>query len=208
MAHDRWNNDFLDSMRQIGDEEADPIVTELVAKHQIEVVDKLMTTLVKNDDVVKDDIPPELHRFLDKTAALPDWADMALIERGEADFLVSFEKLETLRYLEHLHPAAWVLINDQEVLPLPVSSGKARYPAGVEGAVRKAGLKAKVLNGPELAERAGNRRAVNSVILGFLSRLLSFSEEAWIAALQGHVPPRHLVANMSAFRLGRRRRVG
>lgn len=131
-----------------------------------------------------------------------------LIERGEADFLVSFEKLETLRYLEHLHPAAWVLINSQAILPLPVSSGKTRYPAGVEGAVRKAGLKVKVIDGPDLAERAGNRRAVNSVVLGLLSRLLAFPEEAWTAALQGHVPPRHLAANMSAFRLGRRRRVG
>jgi indolepyruvate ferredoxin oxidoreductase beta subunit len=131
-----------------------------------------------------------------------------LIELGEADFLVSFEKLETLRYLGHLHPGSWVLINDQEVLPLPVSSGKARYPGGVEKTVRKAGLQVKVIDGPDLAERAGNRRAVNSVVLGVLSQLLSFPEEAWSAALQGHVPPRHLTANMSAFRLGRRRRVG
>lgn len=131
-----------------------------------------------------------------------------LIERGEADFLVSFEKLETLRYLDLLHPAAWVLINDQEVLPLPVSSGKAQYPKNVGKTVRKAGLQVKVIDGPNLAERAGNRRAVNSVVLGFLSRLLPFPEEVWSAALQGHVPERHLSANMSAFRLGRRRRVG
>ena len=131
-----------------------------------------------------------------------------LIERGEADFLISFEKLETLRYLDHLHPASWVLINDEEVLPLPVSSGKALYPRGVDRTVRKAGLQVKVIDGPKLAERAGNRRAVNSVVLGVLSRLLPFPEEAWSAALQGHVPARHLSANMSAFRMGRRRRIG
>jgi len=131
-----------------------------------------------------------------------------LIERGEADFLVSFEKLETLRYLDYLHPSSWVLINDQEVLPLPVSSGKAQYPGGIDRAVRGAGLRVKVVDGPELAERAGNRRAVNSVVLGVLSILLPFSEEAWKSALESNVPERHLAANMSAFRLGRRRRIG
>lgn len=128
-----------------------------------------------------------------------------LVEKGEADFLVSFERLETLRYLDYLRRSSWVVMNDQKVLPLPVSSGKAQYPGGIERIVRGAGLRLKSVDGPGLAERAGNRRAVNSVVLGVLSRLLPFPEELWKDALQGHVPERHLAANLNAFRLGRGR---
>ena len=74
--------------------------------------------------------------------------------------------------------------------------------------MRWGGLPVKGVDGPDLAERAGNPRAVNSVVLGVLSRLLPFTDEAWSTALEGYVPPRHLTANIRAFRLGRQRRVG
>ena len=63
-----------------------------------------------------------------------------LIPRGSADYLVSFERLETLRYLDSLHPGSIVLVNNQQILPLPVSVGKAAYPADVEERVRAAGM--------------------------------------------------------------------
>jgi indolepyruvate ferredoxin oxidoreductase beta subunit len=129
-----------------------------------------------------------------------------LISRGEADFLVSFEKLETLRYLDYLRASSWVLVNDQEILPLPVSSGREKYPGGIERKIRSAGLHCKVVDGLALAARAGNQRAVNSVILGVLSRLMPFTEEIWAEALRNHAPAKYLDANMKAFELGRRRR--
>ena len=130
-----------------------------------------------------------------------------LIPRGEADFLISFEKLETLRYLDHLRASSWVLVNDQEILPLPVSSGREKYPAGIERKIRSAGLRCKIIDGLGLAARAGNQRAVNSVILGVLSRMMPFTEEIWGQALRNHVPAKYLDANMKAFELGRRRRI-
>lgn len=130
-----------------------------------------------------------------------------LIPRGEADFLVSFEKLEALRYLEYLHRDSWALVNDQEIYPLPVSTGRAEYPKGIDRVIRKAGIRCRMVDGIGLAARSGNVRAVNSVILGVLSKFLPFDIETWKKALQLHVPERHLDANLKAFDLGRRRRI-
>jgi indolepyruvate ferredoxin oxidoreductase beta subunit len=130
-----------------------------------------------------------------------------LISRGEADFLISFEKLETLRYLDYLHPSSWVLVNDQEILPLPVSTGRLAYPRGIHRVLETAGVQFKIIDGVSLAARAGNAKAVNAVILGVLAKLLPFPGDAWEKALQGNVPERYLAANMKAFELGKRRRL-
>jgi indolepyruvate ferredoxin oxidoreductase beta subunit len=130
-----------------------------------------------------------------------------LISKGKADYLVSFEKLETLRYLDYLHPGSWALVNDQEIYPLPVSIGKADYPRSVEAAIRGAGLRCKVIDGLTLAGRAGNAKAVNAVILGVLSKFLSFDEEVWKKALEQQLPERHREVNLKAFSLGKRRRI-
>lgn len=129
-----------------------------------------------------------------------------LISRGEADFLLSFEKLESLRYLDYLHRNSWALVNKQVVLPLPVSTGRAQYPRHVEKIFREHELRYKMIDGLGLAARAGNAKAVNSVVLGALSKLLSFDDEIWHEALRRHVPAKHLDVNYQAFALGRRLR--
>jgi indolepyruvate ferredoxin oxidoreductase beta subunit len=126
-----------------------------------------------------------------------------LIPRGGADFLVSFERLETLRYLESLHAGSVVLVNDQRILPLPVSVGKAAYPEDVEERVRAAGLRAHFVDGHGLALAAGNAKAVNAVILGALSALMDFAPALWEEALRRQIPARLLEVNRRAFALGR-----
>ncbi len=126
-----------------------------------------------------------------------------LIPRGGADFLVSFERLETLRYLESLHAGSVVLVNDQRILPLPVSVGKAAYPSDVEGLLAAAGVRAHLVDGSGLAAAAGNAKAVNAVVLGALSALIGFTTGLWEEALRRHVPARLLAVNLKAFALGR-----
>ena len=89
-----------------------------------------------------------------------------------------------------------------------MSTGRAVYPRGIPAAVRSAGVRCKVIPGIALAARAGNVRAVNSVVLGALSKLLEFDGDTWRAALERHVPARHLDVNLKAFALGRARRFG
>lgn len=130
-----------------------------------------------------------------------------LISKGQADYLISFEKLETLRYLDYLHRGSWALVNDQEIYPLPVSIGKADYPRDVGGTLREAGFQCKVIDGLTLAGKAGNAKAVNAVILGVLSKFLAFDPEVWKRALEEQLPERLREVNLRAFALGKRRRI-
>jgi indolepyruvate ferredoxin oxidoreductase beta subunit len=126
-----------------------------------------------------------------------------LIPRGGADYLVSFERLETLRYLESLHAGSVVLVNDQRILPLPVSVGKAVYPDDVEARLRATGVRALFVDGAGLAAAAGNAKAVNAVILGALAAIMDFAPGLWEQALRHQVPARLIDVNLRAFALGR-----
>jgi indolepyruvate ferredoxin oxidoreductase beta subunit len=126
-----------------------------------------------------------------------------LIPAGEADFLVSFEKLETLRYLPLLHEGSVVIVNSQEILPLPVSTGRMAYPQDIEARLRATGLRHWFVDGLGLATEAGSARAVNAVILGALANLLPFDAPLWAEALRRQLPERLLALNERAFGLGR-----
>ncbi len=130
-----------------------------------------------------------------------------LISLGEADYLLAFEKLEALRYLDYIHRDSWVFVNDQEIYPLPVSTGRAPYPGNVRKRLRDTGVRFKILDGVVLARESGNPKAVNAVLLGLLSKVLPFGEDMWEEALRMHVPTRHLAVNREAFRRGRRSRL-
>lgn len=126
-----------------------------------------------------------------------------LIPRGRADYFVSFERLETLRYLEYLHPGSVVLVNDQQILPLPVGVGKAVYPADIEGRLLTTGVRAAFVDGHAIAQAAGNVKAVNAVIVGALSTIMTFDSVLWEKALRGQIPARLVDVNLRAFALGR-----
>jgi indolepyruvate ferredoxin oxidoreductase beta subunit len=125
-----------------------------------------------------------------------------LIPRGGADFLVSFERLETLRYLEFLHRGSVVLVNTQEILPLPVSVGRVRYPADIDERLEATGVRSISVDGHGLALAAGNAKAVNAVIMGALSSLLRFPPGVWEEALRRQIPARLVEVNLKAFALG------
>lgn len=128
-----------------------------------------------------------------------------IIARGEVDILVAFEKLEALRYLDHLKPGGMLLVNDQVIEPITVKAGDAKYPAtaDLQSAFEKAASRVCWVDGVRLAEQAGNAKAANVVILGALSALLDTPEEAWLEAVEAHVPPKAIEVNRKAFKLGR-----
>jgi indolepyruvate ferredoxin oxidoreductase beta subunit len=160
---------------------------------------------VSGNDVKKSEVHGMAQRGGSVVSHLRFGQDIAspLISMAEADFLVSFEKMETLRYLHYLHAESRILVNDQEIYPLPVLVGNKKYPQDIEGILRARALRWTLLDGIGLARRAGNARAVNSVILGALSRLLPFRQSDWETALRSRLPPRLIDANLEAFRLGR-----
>ena len=126
-----------------------------------------------------------------------------VIDKGEADFIVSFELLEAARWLEFLRPGGQVVTSTQQIDPMPVITGAAEYPAGLADAMRAAGARVDALDCLTLAEQAGSSKAVNIVLMGRLSHYFDLPSAAWDAALEAVVPPKFLELNRRAFALGR-----
>lgn len=125
-----------------------------------------------------------------------------LISGGMADYILSFEKLEALRNLPRLKKGGIVICNDYEIEPTSVLMGEKNYPDDIEERIKATGVELTMVNGLELAERAGNLRTVNTVLLGALARKLSFSKELWIEATLERVPEKTYDVNRKAFELG------
>ena len=126
-----------------------------------------------------------------------------IIDRGEADFIVSFELLEAARYVSFLKPGARVVVNAQQVDPMPVITGAAEYPEHLAEKMAALDIKVDAMDALALAEQAGSSKAVNIVLMGRLSRYFDFPEEAWLRAIEQSVPARFLELNKKAFALGR-----
>ena len=129
-----------------------------------------------------------------------------IIDKGEADIILSFELLEAARWVEFLKPGGTILTNNQQISPMPVITGAAAYPAELAQKIAALGVKIDAFDALALAEQAGSSKAVNLVLLGRLSSYFDFTDEEWNAAIEQSVPPKFLEMNKNAFALGQRGR--
>lgn len=126
-----------------------------------------------------------------------------LVEKGRADLILSFEKLEALRWLPYLKPAGTIVVNDLALLPAPVLMGKAEYPHGALDILREKAGKLIALDAAWLAvEEAGNIRTQNVALLGALAKNMDMEMETWQRVIRENVPPRTVGANLKAFAVG------
>ena len=125
-----------------------------------------------------------------------------VIDKGQADAIVSFELLEAARWLEYLKPAGRVVTNTQQIDPMPVITGTAVYPENLVDKMTSAGAQVDASDCLSLAEEAGSAKAVNLVLLGRLSHYFDFPESAWQEAIGACVPVKFLDLNRKAFALG------
>jgi len=133
------------------------------------------------------------------------WGDAVrspVIDKGQADFILSFELLEAARWTEYLAPGGKLITNTQQIAPMPVITGAAAYPEDLTGKLRAAGVDLDAIDALALAEQAGSSKAVNLVLLGRLSRWFDFTQEEWMDAIEKSVPPKFLELNKKAFALG------
>ncbi len=127
-----------------------------------------------------------------------------LIEPGTADFLVALEQLEALRYLNFLKPGTGILlINNERIDPLPVYSGKMKYPPDILEKCRAHTPHLFVVNGRDEVQALGNPRLISTFMTGALSTLLELEEEMWLKALTTRFPSKYLDINLTAFKRGR-----
>lgn len=126
-----------------------------------------------------------------------------VIDKGEADIIISFEELEAARWLEYLKPGGLVITNTQQVEPMPVIIGAMDYPENLVAKMEAKGAKVDAKDFLAIAEEAGNAKAVNICLMGRFSKYLpEVSEELWQEAIEKNVPAKFLELNKKAFALG------
>ena len=128
-----------------------------------------------------------------------------LAEKGTVDYLVATELLEAARWIDWLRPGGAVLINNQHISPMSVTVGDAVYPSDEDilAAVHARTDDVTIADGLAIAERLGNSRLANTVLLGALSTRLDVPPETWLAVVERRVPPRYVELNRKAFWEGR-----
>ena len=126
-----------------------------------------------------------------------------LVLEGEADVLAALEPVEALRWAHFLRPGGLAVVNTRPVVPVTVSSGKAKYPADLADRLARVFPRLVACDCEEEALRLGNARLSNTILVGMLSRDHPLPEEAWRTALARCVKPAFLDANLAAFAFGR-----
>lgn len=125
-----------------------------------------------------------------------------IIDRGEADFIVSFEPLEAARWMPWLKKGGRIVTNTRQTDPMPVITGAAVYPENIIEKIRSKGVEADAMDCLETARKAGSAKAVNLVLLGRLSHYFDLPREAWMESIKACVPPKFLELNIKAFEMG------
>jgi len=131
-----------------------------------------------------------------------DKVNSPLIRAGEADAILSFEEMETARYLDFLKKGGTVIINRQQVMPMTVATGQAEYPSGIVDEIKKQISNTVICQGLKLSEQAGSAKTINIVLLGALAKQLDIAKDKWIATISARVPPKTVEMNVRAFELG------
>lgn len=124
-----------------------------------------------------------------------------LVEEGQADILIAFERLEALRYVHFLKKDGVLILNDQRIDPVTVITGAFPYPADI-AAKLKARRRVISIDAQSAAIELGNARVFNTIIVGLVAQNLEFSKEDWLKAIEKTVPAKMIDINKEAFLFG------
>ena len=124
-----------------------------------------------------------------------------IIDEGEADIILAFELLEAYRALPYLKKGGKIIVNAQQIDPMPVITGAMEYPADI-AAKLSAVADVTVADALAAAKEAGNAKAVNVVLIGVLAKASDIAYEKWIETIKTTVPPKFLDINLKAFNIG------
>lgn len=124
-----------------------------------------------------------------------------IVEEGQADVLIAFERLEAKRYAHFLKKDGVIIVNDQRMDPITVVTGAAEYP---EGIIEELSAKHKVYSVEAMAEakKLGNSRVFNIIVLGVAAQHMDYSKEDWLEVIEKTVPPKTVDINKKAFETG------
>ncbi len=121
-----------------------------------------------------------------------------VVEEGEADVIIAFERLEAQRYAHFLKKDGVLIVNDCRIDPMTVVIGAKQYPEGIIEALKKT-HSVYAIDGMQIAKTLGNSKVLNSVVLGYAAKHIGFDKESWLETVKATVPPKTVDLNVKAF---------
>ncbi len=125
-----------------------------------------------------------------------------IVTEGECDYIISFEKLEAVRYAGCLRKGGKIIVNTQEIDPMPVITGAAAYPENALEELKAQNFDIDDFDALGPAMEAGSAKAVNIVLMGHFAKWIDIPKDKWIRALNKVINPKFLEMNLKAFDLG------
>ncbi len=125
-----------------------------------------------------------------------------LIPRGDGDVLLSFEKLEALRWLPYLSPQGTVIVNTQELDPLPVLTGEIEYSSEILEEIKSKTGRLIAADALSIDPVSKNARMVNTFLLGILASTMEFEKEKWLKTMEETIKAKLVEINKQAFEAG------
>ena len=124
-----------------------------------------------------------------------------VVEEGQADVIIAFERLEALRYAHFLKKDGVLIVNDARIDPMTVVIGAKEYPENIIETLKEK-HEIHAIDGQKLALELGNSKVLNSVVLGFAAKFIGFDKEIWLDTVSSTVPQKTIEINKKAFELG------
>lgn len=124
-----------------------------------------------------------------------------IVEEGQADVIIAFERLEALRYLHFLKKDGVMIVNDQRMDPITVVMGNAEYPQGVLEEIRET-HRCLSIDAMSEALKLGNAKVFNVIVLGMAAKHMEFAKEDWLKVIRDTVPAKLTELNEKAFLVG------
>lgn len=124
-----------------------------------------------------------------------------IVEEGQADVLIAFERLEAYRYAHFLKKDGAIVVNDQRIDPITVVTGAAEYPENIIESLEK-DYNVYCVDAQAMAKEMGNARVFNVIVLGLAAQHMDFDKEEWLKVIEKTVPPKTVGINQKAFLAG------
>ena len=124
-----------------------------------------------------------------------------VVEEGDADVIIAFERLEAKRYAHFLKKDGVMVVNDCRIDPMTVVIGAKSYPEGIIEELREKHAVYSI-DGAGIAKALGNSKVLNSVVLGYAAKHIGFEKSVWLDTLATTVPPKTVELNTKAFEEG------
>ena len=124
-----------------------------------------------------------------------------IIGEGTADILVSFEEMEAARYAHFLKKDGKAVVNTYRIPTMPILTGTRDYPDDIIGMLRQR-VSTMALDATGIAEKVGNPKSANVVLLGALVKAMGLTDIDWDPIIDKTVKPAFIDVNRKAFAAG------